>query len=97
MSMLLDLLLVLVLLAALAGIVMALTRRRRLAYDRWRVRVRAIQGGTAVEIIRPGDQPMRVALLDPADEDFSMKLEEARAAAVERTITLNSVHESLLP
>jgi hypothetical protein len=95
--MLVDLLLVLVLLAAIAGVLLALSRRRRVAYDRWRVRVRAIQGGTAVEIVRPGDRPMRVALLDPADEEFSTKLEEARAAAMERAVALNSVRESLLP
>jgi hypothetical protein len=95
--MLLDLLLILVLLSVIVAIVWTLSRRRRAAYDRWRVRIRAIQGGTAVEIVRPGDQPMRVALLDPADEEFSTRLEEARAAAMERAIALNSVRESLLP
>jgi hypothetical protein len=74
-----------------------LSRRRRAAYDRWRVRVRAIQGGTAVEIVRPGDQPLRIALIDPADDQFSTLLEEARAAAMERAVALNSVRESLLP
>jgi hypothetical protein len=95
--MLLDLLLVIVLLAAIAAIVLTFSRRRRAAYDRWRVRIRAIQGGTAVEIVRPGDQPMRVALLDPADDEFSTRLEEARAAAMERAIALNSVRDSLPP
>jgi hypothetical protein len=95
--MLFDLLLVLVLLAAIAAIVWTLSRRRRAAYDRWRVRVRAIQGGTAVEIVRPGDQPLRIALIDPADDQFSTLLEEARAAAMERAVALNSVRESLLP
>jgi hypothetical protein len=95
--MLFDLLLVLVLLAAIAAIVRTLSRRRRAAYDRWRVRVRAIQGGTAVEIVRPGDQPLRIALIDPADDQFSTLLEEARAAAMERAVALNSVRESLLP
>jgi hypothetical protein len=95
--MLVDLLLVLVVLAVIAAAVAVVSKRRRAAYDRWRVRIRAIQGGTAVEIVRPGNQPLRVALLDPADEEFSTRLEEARAAAMERAIALNSVRESLLP
>jgi hypothetical protein len=95
--MLINLLLIIVLLAAIAAGVWTFSRRRRAAYDRWRVRIRAIQGGTAVEIVRPGDQPMRVALLDPADDEFSTRLEEARAAAMERAIALNSVRDSLSP
>jgi len=48
-----------------------------------------------VEVVREGDRPQRIALLDPADEEFSMKLEDARAAALERAIALNSARQGL--
>jgi hypothetical protein len=95
--MVLDLLVLLLLAALIGAVVVGLNRRRQLPPDHWRVRVRAVSAGTAVEIVRPGTAPLRVALLDPAQEDFSTLLEEARAAAMERTIALNSVHESLPP
>ena len=92
-----DLLVLLLLVALIGAIVVRLNQRRQIPADHWRVRVRAVSGGTAVEIVRPGTAPLRVALLDPAKDDFSTQLEEARAAAMERAIALNSVHESLPP
>jgi hypothetical protein len=38
---------------------------------------------------------MRIATLDPGAEDFTMQLEEARAAAMERAMALNSAGQGL--
>ena len=95
--MLLDLLIVLVVVATAALAAGAVSRRRQRSLERWRVAIRALQSGTAVEVVCDGGRPQRVALLDPADEEFSMKLEEARAQALERVVALNTVHRSLTP
>jgi|SRR5690242_15572594 len=93
---LLELLIVLVL-VALAGWGMAtVSRRRRASLERWRVEIRALQSGTtAVELVREGSRPQRIALLDPADDEFTMKLEEARATAIDRASALNTAHQGL--
>ena len=93
--MLLDVLIALVLVALIAGGLAAVSRRRRRGLELWKVDIRSITSGTVVEVVREGDRPQRIALLDPADEEFSMKLEDARAAALERTIALNSAREGL--
>ncbi len=90
-----ELLIVLVL-VVLAGWGMArLSRRRRAALERWRVEIRALQSGTCVELVREGSRPQRIALLDPADDEFTMKLEEARATALDRASALNTAHQGL--
>src|SRR4029079_19035646 len=45
---------------------------------------RATPEGTVVERVRPGEPSQRIGRLDPADEEFSTKLEDARSAALER-------------
>ncbi len=93
--MLLDVLIALVLVALIAGGLAVVSRRRRAGLELWKVDIRSITSGTVVEVVREGDRPQRIALLDPADEEFSMKLEDARAAALERAIALNSAREGL--
>lgn len=93
--MLLDVLLAL-LIVALIGVALAtVSRRRRATLELWKVDIRTLTSGTVVEVVREGDRPQRIALLDPADDDFSMKLEDARAAALERAVALNSAREGL--
>ena len=73
-----------------------LTQRRRDA--EWRVAIRAAhQGGTVVELVRPGEPAQRITRLDPTDEEFSTKLEDARAAALERAVALNVARRGLTP
>lgn len=93
--MLLDVLIALLILALIAGGLATVSRRRRAGLDRWKVDIRTLTSGTVVEVVREGDRPQRIALLDPADDDFSMKLEDARAAALERAIALNLAREGL--
>jgi len=93
--MLLDVLIALVLVALIAGGLAMVSRRRRAGLELWKVDIRSITSGTVVEVVREGDRPQRIALLDPADDDFSMKLEDARAAALERAVALNSAREGL--
>jgi hypothetical protein len=92
-----DILLILVVMAVIAGALALAGRRRRSRDERWHVRLRSVEGCTAVEIVRPGERPLRVALLDPADEEFSSRLEDARATAMDRAVALNSVQDSLNP
>jgi len=92
---LLDVLIALVLVALIAGGLAMVSRRRRAGLELWKVDIRSITSGTVVEVVREGDRPQRIALLDPADDDFSMKLEDARAAALERAVALNSAREGL--
>jgi hypothetical protein len=92
---LLDILIALILVALIAAGLAAVSRHRRAGLEQWKVDIRSITSGTVVEVVREGDRPQRIALLDPADEDFSMKLEDARAAALERAIALNSAREGL--
>jgi hypothetical protein len=91
----LEVLLVLVVLILLGSGAAALSRRRRRELERWRVRIRSLQAGTAIELVREGEQPLRIALLDPASAEFSMQLEEARATAIERATALNAAHRGL--
>jgi hypothetical protein len=95
MGLLLELLIGLVLLAAAVFLLQRMAHRRRAQAELWQVRIRPLTRGTAVELVRSGDPPQRVALLDPADEDFTTKLEEARAAALERAVALNVARQGL--
>ena len=72
------------------------TRRRRELAE-WRVAIRATPQGTVVELVRPGEPSQRIGRLDPADEEFSTKLEDARSAALERAVALNVARRDLMP
>jgi hypothetical protein len=48
-----------------------------------------------VELVRPGEHSQRVARLDPAADDFSTRIEEARSAALERAIALNMARRGI--
>ena len=93
--MLLDVLIALLIVAVIAVGLATVSRRRRAELELWKVDIRTLTSGTVVEVVREGDRPQRIALLDPADDDFSMKLEDARAAALERAVALNSAREGL--
>jgi hypothetical protein len=71
----------------------AAQRRRELA--EWRVAIRSVPQGTVVELVRPGEHSQRIARLDPAADDFSTQLEEARYAAMERAVALNVARRGL--
>jgi hypothetical protein len=92
---LLDVLIALLIVALIGVGLAAVSRRRRAALELWKVDIRTLTSGTVVEVVREGDRPQRIALLDPADDEFSMKLEDARAAALERAVALNSAREGL--
>jgi len=47
--------------------------------------------------VRPGEPSQRIGRLDPADEEFSTKLEDARSAALERAVALNVARRDLMP
>jgi hypothetical protein len=70
-------------------------RRRELA--EWQVAIRSVPQGTIVELVRPGEHSQRIARLDPAAEDFSTQLEDARYAAMERAVALNVARQGLNP
>jgi hypothetical protein len=70
-------------------------RRRELA--EWTVSIRTVPQGTIVELVRPGEHSQRIARLDPAADDFSTQLEDARYAAMERAVALNVAREGLNP
>jgi hypothetical protein len=74
-------------------------RRMRLRRERaeWQVAIRSTPGGTIVELVRPGEHAQRIVRLDPADEEFSTKLEDARYAAMERAVALNVARRGLTP
>jgi hypothetical protein len=92
---LLDIVIALLIVALIGVGLAAVSRRRRASLELWKVDIRTLTSGTVVEVVREGDRPQRIALLDPADEEFSMKLEDARAAALERAVALNSAREGL--
>jgi len=69
--------------------------RRQVRDAPWRVSIRSDTEGTVVELIRPGERTQRIAVLDPADDEFSTKLEEARAEALERATALNVARKGL--
>jgi hypothetical protein len=79
----------LVILSLPASAVWALRVRRRRDRAEWRVAIRSTPQGAVVELVRPGEHRQRVAKLDPADDEFSTKIEEARSAAMERAVALN--------
>jgi hypothetical protein len=87
------LLVVAVVVVALLAMARAAQRRRELA--EWRVAIRSAPQGTVVELVRPGEHAQRIARLDPASEDFSTQLEEARHAALERAVALNVARQGL--
>jgi hypothetical protein len=70
-------------------------RRRELA--QWQVAIRSVPHATIVELVRPGEHSQRIARLDPASDDFSTQLEEARYAAMERAVALNVARQGLNP
>jgi hypothetical protein len=59
------------------------------------VAIRSTPIGAVVELVRPGEHSQRVARLDPSDDDFSTKIEEARSAAVERAVALNMARREM--
>jgi hypothetical protein len=69
--------------------------RRQMEQAPWRVSIRSDAEGTIVELIRAGERTQRVAVLDPADEEFSTRLEEARSQALERAVALNVARKGL--
>lgn len=70
-------------------------RQRELA--KWQVAIRSVPHATIVELVRPGEHSQRIARLDPASDDFSTQLEEARHAAIERAVALNVARQGLNP
>ncbi len=83
---------------ALLGLIVAavwfayvLLRDRELRRARWATEVRSLDDGrVAVELHCAGQRSLPVATIDPAAEDFSERLAEARAAAREREAALNA-------
>jgi hypothetical protein len=69
--------------------------RRRIEQAPWRVSIRSDTEGTVVELIRVGERAQQIAVLDPADEEFSTRLEEARSEALERATALNVARRGL--
>ncbi len=69
--------------------------RRRRANAEWRVAIRSTPTGAVVELVRAGQHSQRIARLDPADDQFSTKIEEARSAALERAVALNVAQRGL--
>ena len=78
-----------------ASALLARRRRRQLQAAEWQVAIRSTPTGTVVELVRPGEHSQRIVRLDPADEDFSTKLEDARSAALERAVALNVARRDL--
>jgi hypothetical protein len=85
----------LVILSLPASALWARRLRRRRQSAEWRVAIRSTPQGAVVELVRPGEHSQRIAKLDPADEEFSTKLEEARYAAMERAVALNVARRGL--
>jgi len=89
-------------LVVVLGILFALLAWARRAQQRrqladWQVAIRSVPQGTIVELVRPGEHSQRIARLDPAAEDFSTQLEDARYAAMERAVALNVARQGLNP
>ena len=96
--MVLDLAILAITIAVLIALVAwgrAAKRRRELA--QWQVAIRSVPHATIVELVRPGEHSQRIARLDPASDDFSTQLEEARYAAMERAVALNVARQGLNP
>jgi hypothetical protein len=73
----------------------ALRLRHRRETAEWRVAIRSTPQGAVVELVCRGEYRQRVARLDPADDEFSTKIEEARSAALERAVALNMARRDL--
>jgi hypothetical protein len=70
--------------------------QRRLDTARWVPAHHSLaDGGVEVSIERLGEEPVRLARLDPQDPDFDDRLHEAMAAARERAAALNSERPAL--
>ena len=96
--MILDLgILALTLLVILALLAWARRAKRRRELAQWQVAIRSVPHATIVELVRPGEHSQRIARLDPASDDFSTQLEEARYAAMERAVALNVARRGLNP
>ncbi|HET6849260.1 MAG TPA: hypothetical protein VFH74_10395 [Gaiellales bacterium] len=96
--MILDLgILALTLLVILALLAWARRAKRRRELAQWQVAIRSVPHATIVELVRPGEHSQRIARLDPASDDFSTQLEEARYAAMERAVALNVARQGLNP
>ena len=84
--------------AVLAAIGWARQVHRRRELAEWRVAIRTVTQGTIVELVRPGEHWQRSVRLDPAAEDFSTQLEDARLAPRWGGAgTLNVAREGLNP
>jgi hypothetical protein len=69
---------------------------RRLASARWEPVHHALpDGGVQIALERRGEEPVRLARLDPLDADFDDQLHEAMAQARERAAALNSERPAL--
>jgi hypothetical protein len=86
---------VLVILGLPAWFLWVRSTRRQMEQAPWRVSIRSDAEGTVVELIRQGERTQRVAVLDPANEEFSTRLEEARSQALERATALNVARKGL--
>ena len=92
---LLILLLVIALIVVLAWAAYSAITAGRLRRARWTTNVRSLDdGGVVVELRCQGQKALPVARLDPASEDFSDRLAEARAVAREREASLNAVRRA---
>ena len=90
MRLLLELALVGLIVAA-AWLAYVSVRDRGLRRAHWTTEVRSLDDGrVAVELQCAGQRTLPVATIDPAAEDFSERLAEARAAAREREAALNA-------
>jgi hypothetical protein len=98
MSVILDLgILAVTVLILVALVAWARRARRRRELAKWQVAIRTVPHATIVELVRPGEHSQRIARLDPAADDFSTQLEEARYAAMERAVALNVARQGLNP
>jgi hypothetical protein len=82
---------VLVLIFVVARELMRWNARRSELSGRWAPTSRSISSGkVAVRLECPGETPLVLVTLDPADTDFDDKLHEAMAEARQRAAALNS-------
>lgn len=68
------------------------TRQPRALRERWSMHEIAKGGKVDVILLPPrgsGEEQIRLARLDPALDEFSSRLEEARSAALEKLVALN--------
>ncbi len=91
----LVLIVVLLLASGVVGLLVARSRARLRPggeHPGWWLSERADGGRVLVEIMPPrgaGAEPLPVAVLDPASDEFEYDLEEARATATSKLIALN--------